>query len=496
VSAGSAARVGRGTAVNWVAWILARALALATLLMLARSLGVDELGALLAALAAGVLGAALATGGLADATARQAAAAGHESEFGRGDVVRGLRRFAAVLPLVLAAVVVITARSSDDFGASELVAASLLAVTQGAITISAAVFRARNQPAQFALATNLASSAGRAVIALLALLLALSGEAVLWSFAVLNGVVAVVTWQHAVAGLPRTSTTMKGVGALQLGGVVWSLLGNLDVVTVGLLLGAGPAGTYSVALRVAEFSAQFVVAISLFFLPEATRLAVQGQRERLIALYRSACRWSALATLLAAGIGFVTAPEIARIVLPDEAGTTTTLLRILFAGFAVQGALGVSYATLSAAGAYRAIWVSSIVSLPLLVALTVGFTQVWELTGAACATLIGYVGLNVWWTERTIAELRASPFDGRYVRGVVACALGWAATALVSALTGDIAPVAAFAAAGAAGVVVGVPAILLLRALTPGELAAIRRLPGLRGRSGRSDRASSPVARG
>ena len=494
MSSGSAARVGRGTAVNWMAWILARALALATLLMLARSLGVDELGALLSALAAGVLGAALATGGLADATARQAAAAGHETEFGRGDLMRGIRRFGAVLPLVLAVVIVITARSSEDFGASELIASSLLAITQGAITISAAVFRARNQPGRFALATNLASSAGRAVIALLALVVALSGEAVLWGFALLNAAVAIVTWSQAVAGLPKTSTTMKGVGALQLGGVVWSLLGNLDVVTVGLLLGAGRAGTYSVALRVAEFSAQFVIAISLFFLPEATRLAVQGHREQLIALYRSACRWSALTTLLAAGIGFVTAPQIAEIVLPDKAGTITTLLRILFGGYAVQGALGVSYATLSAAGAYRAIWVSSIVTLPVLVTATVVLTQIWGLTGAASSTLIGYVGLNIWWTERTISVLGASPIDARYVRGVGACAIGWAAAALVASVAGDAAAVAAFAASAAAGLAAAGPALLLLRALTPGEIAALRRLARRRGRAGRPDPARSPVA--
>jgi O-antigen/teichoic acid export membrane protein len=502
VSSGSAARVGRGTAVNWIAWILARALALATLLMLARSLGVDELGALLAALAAGVLGAALATGGLADATARQAAAAGHgpqpaaeQTDFGRGDLLRGMRRFAAVLPLVLAAVIVITARSSSHFGASELVASSLLAVTQGAITISASVFRARNQPARFALATNLASSAGRAVIALLALVVALSGEAVLWGFALLNLTVAIVTWLQAIDGLPSGSTSMRGVGALQIGGVVWSLLGNLDVVTVGLLLGAGRAGTYSVALRVAEFSAQFVIAISLFFLPEATRLAVQGQREQLVALYRSACRWSAVTTLLAAGIGFVTAPQIAEIVLPDKAGTITTLLRILFGGYAVQGALGVSYATLSAAGAFRAIWTSSIVGLPLMVVATVVLTQVWGLPGAAASTLVGYVGLNVWWTERTIAELGASPIDGRYLRGVAACAIGWAAAGLVAALAGDASAVAAFGGAVVAGLAAAAAALVLLRAFTPGELAALRRLLGGLGRSGRPDPASSPVAR-
>ena len=118
VSSGAARRVGRSTAVNWTAWILARALALATLLLLVRTLGADELGSLPAALAAGVLGAAVATGGLADATARQAATASTSPEagFGRGDLRRAVRRFAAVLPFVLAAVIVISTGSDDGLG--------------------------------------------------------------------------------------------------------------------------------------------------------------------------------------------------------------------------------------------------------------------------------------------------------------------------------------------------------------------------------------------
>jgi hypothetical protein len=67
-------------------------------------------------------------------------------------------------------------------------------------------------------------------------------------------------------------------------------------------------------------------------MPEATRLAVQGQPDRLIGLYHSALPLSALSTMLVAGIGFVTAPEIAEIVLPDRPGTITTLLRILVVG--------------------------------------------------------------------------------------------------------------------------------------------------------------------
>lgn len=474
MSADSARRVGRGTAVNWSAWLLARALTLATLLMLARSLEADELGALLAALAAGVLGAALATGGLADATARHAAAVEDGAGFGRGDVLRAMRRFAAVLPFVLAAVVVIATGSSGDIGTTGVVAAAILAAAQGFTTIAASVFRARNQPGRFAVATNLASSAGRAAIALLALLLDFSGDAVLWAFAFLNLAVAAITWHFALRGLARTRSAASGTGALQLGGVVLGLLGNLDVVVVGLLLGAGPAGVYSVSLRVAEFTAQFLVAISLFYLPEATRLAVTGGRDALVALYRTANRWSAFTTLITAGIGFITAPDIAQIVFPDDSGTTTALLRILFAGYAGWGALGVSYATLSALGAYGPIWRSSIVSLPLLVAGTVALTEAWELTGAACATLVAYVGLNAWWTWRAMTELGVSAFDARYGRALAACVAGWAAAGLAVVLLGDVGRVAGLALAGGAGLATGTVSLALFGALSPTEQELLR----------------------
>jgi O-antigen/teichoic acid export membrane protein len=471
-----ARRVGVATAINWTAWIVARALALATLVMLTRALPTDDLGALLAALAAGVLGGALATGGLGDAIARQAAVAEDgQVGFGRGDLHRALRRFVAVLPLVLVAVVVITADSSPGFGASQVLAACVLAVTQGATTIVASAFRARGQPGRFAVATNLASSVGRAAIALVALVGGLGGGPVIWAFAAVNAVVALATWRDAVRDLPETTSTVEGEGALQLGGMVWSLLGNLDVVAVGLLLGAGSAGVYSVSLRVAEFSAQFVVAISLFYLPEATRLVVSGSREALLSLYRAACRWSAATTLLAAGVGFVAAPDIAAILFPDDPGPSTTVLRILFVGYGVQGSLGVSYSTLAAIAAYKEIRISALVSLPLVVAGTAALVELWGLTGAATATLAAYVGLNVWWTERATALLEASPFDSRYLRALVACAAGWVAAALAAWLLADAAPVATLAATVVAGLATWTALLPASGALGPTELAVLRR---------------------
>jgi O-antigen/teichoic acid export membrane protein len=477
LSADAGVRVGRGTAVNWTAWIAARVLALATLIMLTRALGADDVGALLAALAAGVLGAALATGGLADATARQASAAGHAGgAFGRGDLKRAFRRFGAVLPLVLLAVVVITAGSSTGFGISQVVAAAALATTQGLTTITASVFRARGQAARFALATNVASSLGRAAIALLALVGDLGATPVLWAFVAVNAAVAGITWLDAVRDLPDTTSAATGEGALQLGGMVWSLLGNLDVVTVGVVLGAGAAGTYSVSLRVAELGAQFIIAISLFYVPEATRLFVRGRRDALVSLYRAVSRWCALTTLLTVGVGFVAAEDIAAILFPDDPATSATLLRILLVGYAIQGALGVSYGTLIAVGAFRAIRRSSLVSLPLIVSGTVALTLAWDVTGAAFATLITYAGLNLWWTREAILQLGASPFDAHYRRSLAVCMASWAAGSAAVLLLGDAGSVATLAAAAGAALAAWLLLVPAARALPASELALVRML--------------------
>ena len=56
-------RIGRGTAVTWLAWVGGRLLTLLTLVLLTRALSPDDLGSVLAALATGVLGASLAIEG-------------------------------------------------------------------------------------------------------------------------------------------------------------------------------------------------------------------------------------------------------------------------------------------------------------------------------------------------------------------------------------------------------------------------------------------------
>jgi O-antigen/teichoic acid export membrane protein len=475
-------RIGRGTAVMWLAWIGARLLTLVTLVLLTNALPPDGIGALLAALATGVLGAALAMGGLPDATTRHAASAA-DAGFGRGDVRRSLRRFAATLPVIAALLVVIAYSSPGAVDAAIVAAGLLLAVTQGATTIVASIFRARGQAGRFAFVTTLFVSIGRAVVGLAALVFELDVGVVLWSFVGLNAALILLTWRAALSGLPDTESHAEGEGAMQLGGVVWSLLGNLDLVVVGVVLGAEAAGVYGAALRIAEISVQFLIALSIIYLPEATKLVVRGRTDALVTLYRTTCRWSSLISLLGAGVGFVIAPALARIVFPDDADTASTLLRILLVGFAVHGALGQTYSTLLALGAYADIRRASLVALPSLVVGTVALAAVFGTVGAAVATAAAYTFTAVWWAWLVARRIGATPFDGLYVRALLACAMSWVAAAVVFGLVADAAAATAVVATGAAAILAWLVALRVVGGLSRSERVSVARLGARLGRA-------------
>lgn len=469
------ARVGRGTAVTWVSWASARVLTLATLVLLTHTLPAAGLGTLFSALAAGVLGAALAMGGLPDATTRHAAAS-TEVPFGRGDVRRALVRFAATLPLIAAVLVGIDLSSADHSGAAVVVAGLLLAITQGATTIIASVFRARGEAGRFAFVTTLFISVGRAGVALVALLLGADAAVVLWTFVALNAGLIALTWRSAMRGLPPGASDPEGYGAMQLGGVVWSLMGNLDVVVVGVVLGAADAGTYGASLRIAEVAVQFFVALSVLYLPEATRLVITGRVDALGALYRTTGRWSTVVALLAAGIGFVCAPALGRIIFPDDPSVTTAVLRVLFVGYALHGALGQTYSTLLALGAYRDVRRTSVVTLPLLLVGTVGLTWAFGTVGAAVSTCLAYAFTGTWWAVLVHRRIGGAPFDELYGRALAACAASWAVAVVVWHATAGIGAVASLVATSVFAVIAWLVALPLAGALAPGERLAAQRL--------------------
>ena len=313
-------------------------------------------------------------------------------------------------------------------------------------------------------------------MALVALLLGADAAVVLWTFVALNAGLIGLTWRSAMRGLPPGSSEPEGYGAMQLGGVVWSLMGNLDVVVVGVVLGAADAGTYGASLRIAEVAVQFFVALSVLYLPEATRLVITGRVDALGALYRTTGRWSTVVALLAAGIGFICAPALGRIIFPDDPSVTTAVLRVLFVGYALHGALGQTYSTLLALGAYRDVRRTSVVTLPLLLVGTVGLTWAFGPVGAAVSTCLAYAFTGTWWALLVHRRIGGGPFDALYGRALAACAASWVVAAVVWHVTSGVGAVASLVATSVAAAIAWLVALPLAGALAPGERVAAQRL--------------------
>ena len=267
---------------------------------------------------------------------------------------------------------------------------------------------------------------------------------------------------------------------MQLGGVVWSLMGNLDVVVVGVVLGAAAAGRYGAALRLAEVGIQFLIALSVIYLPEATKLAVAGRREALATLYRTTSRWSTIVSLLAAGLGFLASPALAQLIFSHSVQEETDLLRVLFVGYALHGALGQTYSTLLALGAYAEIWRSSVVTLPLMVGGTVALAAGFGTIGAATATCLTYAVTGVWWAILVRRDLGVSPFDAFYIRALAACLIGCGLAAVATQVATGAPPAASVIVTGVSGVLAVAASLRLVGGLSPEELGMVNRR--LRGR--------------
>ena len=92
--------------------------------------------------------------------------------------------------------------SNGGLRADVLLAGLLLAVTQGATTIVASIFRARGQAGRFAFVTTVFTSAGRVIVAAIALAWEADLGFVLWSFVALNFALIALTWRSAMRGTP------------------------------------------------------------------------------------------------------------------------------------------------------------------------------------------------------------------------------------------------------------------------------------------------------
>jgi O-antigen/teichoic acid export membrane protein len=199
--------------------------------------------------------------------------------------------------------------------------------------------------------------------------------------------------------------------ALTLATTFVAVLSQLDIFFLGVFHGAQVTGLYSPASAAADFVVAIPMVIASFYVPAAADLATRGAFVEVGDLYRWGTRWvialaaPALAVLLvcpgaALGVAFGHG-------LPEMA----TPLRILALGAFFQTVTGLNGATLDALGVPRQVAVRQLTSLIVAGAGCLLLIPPFGAAGAAWATDLGLLAINVLCSWRLYRQYRILPLD-------------------------------------------------------------------------------------
>lgn len=207
----------------------------------------------------------------------------------------------------------------------------------------------------------------------------------------------VASLRSLVPGLPsartvRTVWSFSWPLAMSTGLV--TLMSSVDVMMVGFFLGAERTGFYR-SVHPLRLVTQFVLrSFGFLFLPLATQHYSRGNLLDLRSFYRIASKWVAMGTLPLVLV-FALFPEtVVRVVFGPEYLPAATVLSILTAGFFFTALAGPSGEMIKAVDRPRVEMYASGVGLTLNVVLNWVLIPEIGISGAAVATVVGYLATN------------------------------------------------------------------------------------------------------
>lgn len=278
-----------------------------------------------------------------------------------------------------------------------------------------------------------------------------------------------VLWGTGTSPVGRREFTSYA-GAMLIVGGAFTLFSQIDVLLIGAILGAGPAGIYSAPLRLIILLEYPGLALSQGIAPRMARNPNEPPRTDAL---RRGLRYLLILQAATATIVLVWAEPIVELVLGDGYGQSADVLRALTPFIYMRGLSSVLSSPLNYFGESRRRIPIAIAALLLNVAIDVVLLPEIGILAAAIGTNVAfalYLGAHVWLCHR----LLDLPLGGLAVTvarsGVASAAM---AVPLLLAGTGTLSVLGWFGGATAA-LVFFVGVLLLTREVSPRELRQLR----------------------
>jgi O-antigen/teichoic acid export membrane protein len=203
--------------------------------------------------------------------------------------------------------------------------------------------------------------------------------------------------------------------------VITQLGGELELLLLGMLGTMASVGVYSAALRVQVVGAMFLMAADMVAKPIISDLHHQGETTQLGRLYQTLTRWS-LSFVLPY---FLTAVLFARPILAifgKEFEAGMWVLTIVSLGTLVNAGTGICNAMIIMTGHSKLTFLNSAGTVILNLILNLILIPVWGLVGAAVATALAMVIVNVARLLQVYWLLKLWPYNRTFVKPLIASA--------------------------------------------------------------------------
>lgn len=209
------------------------------------------------------------------------------------------------------------------------------------------------------------------------------------------------------------------------------LLTRTDTVMIGYFDSSFATGLYGYAYPLATGLLLVVSSFGFLYLPLASRFDANDRHDELDAVYKVTTKWAFIATF-PAFLTFVVFPgDVLAIFFSEQARPAALAFMILAGGFFTNAAFGRNRETLSALGQTKLIMTANGLAYGLNVCLNLILIPPYSYLGAAVASGISYVSLNLFiyvvlrhrfditpfsrWTQRTFVVLPATLLPPAYV---------------------------------------------------------------------------------
>ncbi|WP_255149714.1 flippase [Halorarius halobius] len=189
------------------------------------------------------------------------------------------------------------------------------------------------------------------------------------------------------------------------------VLSDIDMYMLGILRGPAVVADYNVIYPLAQLLTAALGAFGFLFMPAVSELDAEGERDQLKRLYQVATKWIVVATL-PVFLVFVFFPDrVIPLTFGAKYAQAAPSLAVLATGFFIHTAFGLNKGALTSLGHTRLIMYDDIVGAAVNVALNLVLIPLYGLWGAAWATTLSYVVLNLLYSGQLYRRTSAHPLS-------------------------------------------------------------------------------------